>query len=89
MNEPNNEDRERLNKIVQHHVSQLSEHFECVQILCSNYEQGGKNTFFTQAGSGNWFARMEHARYLLRCDDERDRCNIRKDSGEDVDGGGK
>lgn len=58
MNEPNEDARERLSKIVQDHVSQLREHFDAVQILCSNLEEGGENTSSFAYGSGNWHARQ-------------------------------
>jgi hypothetical protein len=47
---------EEAKKIVDAHASQLSEHFEAVQILCSYPLECGTQPSFS--GRGNWFARQ-------------------------------
>lgn len=44
--------RERLGEV----ASELCEHFEAVQILCSYSDDSG--THFITKGSGNWYARQ-------------------------------
>lgn len=69
MNEPNDDARERLSQIIQGHVNQLREHFDSVQILCSNLEEGGENTSSFTYGSGNWHSRQGLAKeWILYCD---------------------
>ncbi len=57
MNEPNNTDRDRILKMVEQHARQLSEHFDSVQIFCTNQESGTGDTTHYAFGQGNWFAR--------------------------------
>lgn len=78
MNEPNDEQRDALVKIVQSGVDKLSEHFENIQIFCSNVEEGGRNTFSIQLGSGNWHARMGQVREWTVEHEEKTRAISRK-----------
>lgn len=48
-----------LSEKVRQAVDLLSEHFECVQVLCSNTEQGDTNRY--EWGLGNIFARIKQA----------------------------
>jgi hypothetical protein len=42
-------------EIVESHASQLAEHFDSVQIICTNVESGSTMTYAT--GRGNFYAR--------------------------------
>lgn len=84
MNEPNEAEREKLNRIVKAHVDQLGEHFDSVQIMCSNLEQGGEFTAKYASGSGNWYARVGMTREWLMYHDEQMKQKARKDSESDV-----
>jgi len=82
MNEPNEETRKRLADLIKVHVAQLCEHFQNVQILCSNAEEGGDGTATFVSGSGNWCARIGHAREWIMYHDEMLKCKARGDAEE-------
>jgi len=52
-----NEIKKRDEKILQSFVSQLAEHFDTVQVICTRRlpEEGG--TIIADRGAGNWYAR--------------------------------
>lgn len=77
MNSPNEQERQRLSEILDQHVGQLSENFENVEIFCSNFEQGGEGTVSFQRGTGNWHARLNHARDWILTHDEETKCKAR------------
>jgi hypothetical protein len=51
-------------------VREISEHFECVQVLVSAQEDesGDGGTFHIYSGAGNWFGRVGMARDFLTRD---------------------
>jgi hypothetical protein len=57
---------EEMQKIVQHHVTALMEHFDSVQIFGSVVTDRG--TEFIKLGGGNWFARQGMAHDFITCD---------------------
>lgn len=63
------DDKKRLLKMVCAAVSNLEEHFDTVQILCTKHHTGTTSSF--EDGSGNMFARLHHCRDFVRCDDVR------------------
>lgn len=83
MNEPTENDRDRLTEILKQHVSKLCEHFENVQIFASNLEQGGDYTCSFKSGAGNWHARLAQAREWVLSSDEQVKEKARKDFEED------
>lgn len=74
MNEPNDEEREKLLKIIKDHTSKLCEHFDNVQIFCNSVESGGDSTVSFQNGSGNWHSRLNHAREWVMYHDQKNKC---------------
>jgi len=51
-------------KILAAHVAQLSEHFDCVQIMVSTHMPGDQ-TMCCKRGCGNWYARQGMAREFI------------------------
>lgn len=85
MNTPNEEAREKLSGIIRAHLNQLAEHFENVQIMASNLEEGGEFTSTYNLGVGNWHARQHQAReWLIYCD-EKVKIKARRDDEEEDD----
>ena len=60
---------EQQESVVQQHVHQLMEHFECVQILVSTMTPEGTVNVFL--GAGNWSARQGMAHDFIRQADAR------------------
>lgn len=52
--------------IVQHHVTALMEHFDCVQILASSCGDVGTQRAFM--GAGNWYGRQGMAHEFIQMD---------------------
>jgi hypothetical protein len=75
------ETKELLDKVEQA-VNLLSDHFECVQILCSNTEDGDTNRY--ERGIGNIFARTKQAQSFAEFHSNAD-MNTRMDEFYGVD----
>lgn len=73
-----------LSEKVRKAVDLLSEHFECVQILCSNTESGDTNRY--EWGIGNIFARTKQAQSFAEFHSNAD-MNTRMDEFYGVDDG--
>jgi hypothetical protein len=65
--------------IVKKHVSQLSEHFDTVQIFVT--KRNLDTTIDINHGSGNWFARYGQVNHWLI----REEANVDSDEGEGED----
>lgn len=60
------EEQERLEKVVDRMLAQLSEHFDNIQIFVSKNPQGkAQETVSFRKGLGNYFARYGHVRDWL------------------------
>jgi hypothetical protein len=72
-------------KFLHKFVSQLAEHFDCVQILVSSVEpDGGTVSHFN--GSGNWYARRAMCQEFIETDQAKTMAQITKEvDGEDED----
>lgn len=77
MNEPNEDARERLEKILDTHLGQLAEHFDAVQIFATNHEVGGDTTLTIVKGGGNWNARRGMVTEWMTKHDEMARIHAR------------
>ena len=55
--------KEKLD-LLSRHCTQLSEHFDSVQIIATSYD--GEATRLMVSGRGNWYARLESARAWIR-----------------------
>lgn len=64
------------------HCDLLREHFDTVQIFCTQYDSG-QGTKAAVRGSGNWYARDSVCREWLARNDEQSRVAIRKDNEDD------
>lgn len=80
MNEPTEEAREKLDKLIAAHVAQLAEHFQNVTILCSNLEEDGELTYGFTDGVGNKHARLNQAREWVMYNDEKTRARAHRDA---------
>jgi hypothetical protein len=78
----NNQEQNELLDKVEQAVNLLSDHFECVQILCSNTEQGDTNRY--ERGLGNIFARIKQAQAFSEFHSNAD-MNTRMDEFYGVD----
>jgi len=54
-------------------LTELSEHFDCVQVMLSFCEEGG--TTLKQFGRGNWYARQGMAHEFINSDIAIDNAN--------------
>ncbi len=53
------EERAALQSMVEHHASQLAEHFDSVRIFVTrNTEDGEQNTVAVDSGRGNFYAQL-------------------------------
>lgn len=59
--------QEEANKMLDRTLSQLSEHFDCVQIVASTLEPDGSTRPYVR-GTGNWFARRALCQYFIERD---------------------
>lgn len=75
----NNPSKEEDEAIVRHHVQQLVEHFDTVQIMVSRHMPAEKDgTVAVTQGAGNWYARRGQARDFLMHGDENVREHARR-----------
>lgn len=65
------EKKDRDLAIVNQHLNQLMEHFDCVQIFCSRYNPGEEGTTWVNRGQGNYFARLGQVRDFLLYEEGR------------------
>lgn len=65
------------------HVHQLAEHFDCVQIMVSSVTEGADGTRSLSRGCGNWHARLNQARTWVLYHDEKDKEQAREDFRKD------
>jgi hypothetical protein len=69
--------------LVDQHVKQLLEHFECVQIFVSSHmPEGREGTLHLERGGGNWYARSGQIRDWVQIQDEETRIRVQANSDE-------
>ena len=78
----NQKEQDELHNKVEQAVNLLSDHFECVQILCSTTENGNTDRF--ERGLGNIFARIKQAQAFSEFHSNAD-MNTRMDEFYGVD----
>lgn len=78
----NQKEQDELYGKIEQAVNLLSDHFECVQILCSNTEDGDTNRY--ERGIGNIFARTKQAQSFAEFHSNAD-MNTRMDEFYGVD----
>jgi hypothetical protein len=76
-------------KLIDRHITMLMEHFDSVQIFCTQHQPdasepgGGGVTISVSRGLGNWFSRYGQIIDWLAMQDQRSRNKITKDDAED------
>lgn len=81
MSEPNQSERDKLDKIVELHLHQLGEHFPNVQIFVNGPSPHGDGTYHFSKGTGNHFARIGQITEWI----EYQNCYVAAKAGRDFD----
>ena len=74
------DETKQLDELLKDNLSRLSEHFDAVQIFCSNLSDDGEFTTSLNRGAGNFHTRRDMAREWIEYHDEINRIKARKDS---------
>ena len=56
LEEGDDAEAERFQKILRSHVAQLMEHFDSVEVVVTKYDSENERTYKGNRGGGNWYA---------------------------------